>query len=287
MSNANNHESSKLYSTIFDYLQVSFPKTWKRIIFYTIMASESYSMKYFIDYGDGNFIDCFSAKDADQRMIRKAFMDVYQVLNKHRRQLPEKEQWSTFVFSINNEGKLKVNYGYDEIQSFHNKEVELEKQILSPSNANPVSSLVKTEAKKENTDLTGKMNDIENSLMSVKEELLKLNVNFKEIMSQTIELEKDINAYYYEDGIKKLCIISEKIKRINSDYSGIIADQLSSILINSFHVTEIIPVKGESFDPELHERINSAQIGSTIKSCLMRGWRFMDHTLVRAIVETE
>lgn len=128
---------------------------------------------------------------------------------------------------------------------------------------------------------------IESNLIATKKEIQCINDSFNSVVSQTIELEKAVNAYYYEDGIKKLCYILEKVKRIDSEFSDAISEELTNLLINNFRATMINPSPGEIFNSVEHERRDIATKGDTIISCLMIGWRIKDHIIIRAIVETE
>lgn len=284
MNSFNRYEDSTNYTKIYDILHTTFPKKWKNIIFYAIFAPTSYSMKYFVDFGDGRYSDCFSFKKTDRKKLHKSFIDIYQVLSVNRSQLPKKEQWTTFVFLFNTEGKFKVNYSYDKVTLVHNKEIELEDQIhsgcFSYDSVDELSS-------KADDDLSKKMCDIENVLISAKDDLNRVSDAFRDVISKTLELEKIFNAQQYEVGIKKMCIVTEKIRRIRSEYTDILSEEMTFILKNHFNVTEIHPSEGALFDSEEHERKDDSQVGEIIRSCVMVGWKTKDRTLIRAIVETK
>ena len=284
MKNYKNHETSMVYTKIYDILKATFPKAWKNIVFYTILNPTSYSMKYFVDFGDGMYIDCFSLQKTDIKKLHKSFMNVYKVLSTVRNQLPQKDQWTTFVFMFNAEGKFKVNYSYDDVSLVHNKEIELEKQIYS--NCYSFDSVSKSAPKSE-VDMSQKMCDIENALIAAKNDLNQLNDNFRDLISKTIELENTLNTQQYELGVKKMCIITEKLKRICSEHTDILSDEMEFILKNHFNVTEICPSEGAAFDSAEHERKDDSQIGKVIRSCVMKGWKTKERILIRAIVETK
>ena len=128
---------------------------------------------------------------------------------------------------------------------------------------------------------------IKSTLISTKNDIKCINEGFNSVVSQTIELEKALNAFYYEDGIKKLCYIIEKIKRIDSEFTEAILEEMVNVLTCNFQATMITPTPGDKFNSVEHERKDSNVSGETIVSCSMVGWKIKDRTIIRAIVETE
>lgn len=137
------------------------------------------------------------------------------------------------------------------------------------------------------SNYTLKIQDIETALLSAKKDIQILNSCFRSVIEQTISLEKTINSYYYEEGIVKICRLIEHIRRLKDDNAQIIAEELTYVLINTFHLSVINPMTGESFNPVEHENRDIANKGKKIHSCIMIGWKHNEKTLIRAIVETE
>ena len=61
------------YQSIFNTLQEVLPDNWHKVVFYAQYSENSYSMKYFVDTGDGQYTDCFNLKDIHKQDIIKAF----------------------------------------------------------------------------------------------------------------------------------------------------------------------------------------------------------------------
>ena len=61
------------YQSIFDILQEILPDDWHKVVFYAEYGESSYSMKYFVDTGDGQYTDCFDLKDTSNQDIIKVF----------------------------------------------------------------------------------------------------------------------------------------------------------------------------------------------------------------------
>ena len=103
------------YQEIFNILQEILPNNWHRAAFYAEYGESSYSMKYFVDLGSGQYIDCFNLKDIPKRDIIKAFSVIDSQIMPIRKELSKKDAWSVMTLVIDDEGNFKADFEYDDI----------------------------------------------------------------------------------------------------------------------------------------------------------------------------
>ena len=90
------------YQSIFNILQEILPDNWHKVVFYAEYGESSYSMKYFVDFGDGQYIDCFRLKGITKIMpIRK--------------ELSKKDTWTVMTLVVDENGNFKADYEYKDI----------------------------------------------------------------------------------------------------------------------------------------------------------------------------
>ena len=120
------------YTQIYELLQNTISVKWERILFYAVLSSGTYVMKYYVDSGNNQFVDCYSLENSDRSVIRKAFMSIYRILQSYRDNLPEEKRWSVITLIINSDGKFKADYDYADISdSFQAKINAWERKYLS------------------------------------------------------------------------------------------------------------------------------------------------------------
>ena len=101
------------YQDIFDTLQEVLPDDWRKVVFYVEYGENSYSMKYFVDTGNGEYTDCFKLKDISKQDIIKAFAVIDSKIMPVRRELNKKDTtWSVMTIVIDDNGNFKVDYEY-------------------------------------------------------------------------------------------------------------------------------------------------------------------------------
>ena len=103
------------YQEIFNILQEILPNNWHRVAFYAEYGESSYSMKYFVDLGSGQYTDCFNLKDIPKRDIIKAFAVIDSQIMPIRKELSKKDTWSVMTLVIDDEGNFKADFEYDDI----------------------------------------------------------------------------------------------------------------------------------------------------------------------------
>ena len=103
------------YQSIFNTLQEVLPDDWHKVLFYANYGESSYSMKYFVDSGDGLYTDCFKLKDIPKRDIIKAFAVIDSQIMPIRKELSKKDTWSVMTLVVDDEDNFKADYEYDDI----------------------------------------------------------------------------------------------------------------------------------------------------------------------------
>lgn len=118
------------YNKLFDCIKKFFPNQWEEIVFYAVIGNGRYSMKFFIDLGNGEKIDCLNMSSINKTALYKAFSNIYNDIQLQRASLTKHKHWSSFIMHINSNGKFNVRYDYDDISSsMLNKIKEIEKEI--------------------------------------------------------------------------------------------------------------------------------------------------------------
>lgn len=112
------------YQNIFDALQEVLPRQWHKVVFCVEYGESSYSMKYFVDLGDGEYIECFKLDGIPKHNIIRSFALIDSLIMPARRDLTKKDTWSVMTLSVDENGNLKADYEYDDISEepieYHN-----------------------------------------------------------------------------------------------------------------------------------------------------------------------
>lgn len=100
------------YQDVMERLKNLLPKRWKRVVFYAEYTSNSYSMKYYVDTGDGTYTDCFRQAGISDRKLERAFTDIYRILEPIRAELPASRRWTVLTLHVDGNGKCRADYDY-------------------------------------------------------------------------------------------------------------------------------------------------------------------------------
>ena len=103
------------YQSVFNTLQEILPDDWHKVVFYAEYGENSYSMKYFVDTGNGEYTDCFKLKGISKRDIIKAFAVIDSQIMPIRNELSKKDSWSVMTLIVDDEGNFKADYEYEDI----------------------------------------------------------------------------------------------------------------------------------------------------------------------------
>lgn len=103
------------YQSIFNTLQEILPDDWHKVVFYAEYGAGSYSMKYFVDTGNGVFTDCFNIKNVSKRDIIKVFAVIDSQIMPVREELSKKDTWHVMTLMVDDTGNFKADFEYDDI----------------------------------------------------------------------------------------------------------------------------------------------------------------------------
>lgn len=104
-----------LFQTIFDKLQEGLPERWEKTIFYAGYTEGSYSMKFYVDEGDGIYKDCYRLQTMKDSEMIKLFMQINEEIRVVREQLSDKERWNVLTMCVGSNGVFKVEFDYADI----------------------------------------------------------------------------------------------------------------------------------------------------------------------------
>ena len=107
--------NEKLFQIIFDKLQEVVPVKWYKIVFYAGYTKGSYSMKYYVDMGNGKYIDCFSLDGISNMQLMKLFVSIDKEIAEVRTKLDELEKWNVLTMIIDSKGSFKTDFDYNDI----------------------------------------------------------------------------------------------------------------------------------------------------------------------------
>jgi hypothetical protein len=103
------------YQGVFNSLHEVLPDDWCKVVLYCEYGENSYSMKYFVDTGAGEYVDCFNLKDISRKDIIKTFAVIDSQIMPVRKELSEKDKWTVMTLVVDDTGNFKVYYEYTDI----------------------------------------------------------------------------------------------------------------------------------------------------------------------------
>ena len=116
--------NEKLFQNIFEKIQDVLPHDWKRVMFYAGYTKGSYSMKYYVDNGDG-YIDCFNLGNIKKTQLIQLFMSIDKIISCERKSLEENNKWTVLSMFVSSDGMVKTEFDYTDISeniiSYENK----------------------------------------------------------------------------------------------------------------------------------------------------------------------
>jgi len=104
------------FQNIFDILQESLPEKWEKVVFYAEYTKGSYSMKYYVNSGDGMYVDCYDISKISKAQLLKKFMQIDKIFAFERNRLKDKEKWSAVTIILNRDGSFKSEFDYADIE---------------------------------------------------------------------------------------------------------------------------------------------------------------------------
>jgi len=107
--------NDKILQDIIDKLEELLPGGWKKVILFVGYTVGSYSMKYYTDNGNGQYVDCFSQNGVDKAHLIKLFMEIDRIISQERKNLDDKSKWTVMTMMVNSDGRMKTEYDYTDI----------------------------------------------------------------------------------------------------------------------------------------------------------------------------
>lgn len=104
-----------IYQTIFDKLQDFMPPKWDKLVFYAGYSNGSYSMKYYIENDEEQYIDCFSLQGVKKSDLIKLFIEINKDLSVERESLNAKQKWTVLTMIVDKSGKMRTEFDYADI----------------------------------------------------------------------------------------------------------------------------------------------------------------------------
>lgn len=104
-----------MFQSVFNHLQEVLPVSWKKLVFYAGYTEGSYSMKFYIDAGDGQYIDCFQIAGVDKRRLFMVFAEIDQVLARERDKQDATRRWNVFTMIVDSSGAMHADFDYTNI----------------------------------------------------------------------------------------------------------------------------------------------------------------------------
>lgn len=124
-------------------------------------------------------------------------------------------------------------------------------------------------------------------------EFSSIGESFRTMNELVIETRKELaearNAVCntFDDGVEELCKLYSEMYFTEDPHIEEKADVLAEILIRRFGAEPFEPEPDSVYCSELHEKLNYNDKGDTVAFCRVRGWKYKNRPLLRAIVETK
>lgn len=97
----------KIYSTLSD----SLPNEWKKLIVYAAFSESGRELRYYIQVGNGEYIDCFELGLPLEKVLSN-LINISSELTQVRDKLGEKDKWSVVTVLIDSKGNFKSDFDY-------------------------------------------------------------------------------------------------------------------------------------------------------------------------------
>lgn len=121
-----------IFQSIYEKLIPVLPQNWKTIVFRADYTKGSYSMKFYVDFGGGTYIECYNLANISRSALIKAFMDVNAIISTERRKLQDKDLWSVMTVIMGAEGSFRGEFDYRVIdENMISYQDEWEKKYIS------------------------------------------------------------------------------------------------------------------------------------------------------------
>lgn len=107
----NEIDYNKIACAVIDLL----PEKWNKVVIFVQYSDTSYSMGFYVDFGSGKYIDCYSLPDVSENDIYSVFSDIDAIVEPVYSSLNKKDKWSVMTMLFSCDGNFKVEYDYTDI----------------------------------------------------------------------------------------------------------------------------------------------------------------------------
>ena len=104
--------NNQMFQDVFDKLQDYLPNDWKKVLLFAAYTTGSYSMKYYVDCGDGSYKDCFHIPGISKAQLVKLFIGLDKILSVERKTLEENQKWSVLTMRVDDMGAMETEFDY-------------------------------------------------------------------------------------------------------------------------------------------------------------------------------
>ena len=106
--------NSQMIQRVFDCLEPALPEGWGKLVFYAEYDIASYSMEYYVKR-EKSFVKCFDIPGLSKKDLLDTFSEIDAVISGERKKLSGKELWTNMTMVVQDSGKVKVDFGYEDL----------------------------------------------------------------------------------------------------------------------------------------------------------------------------
>ena len=120
---------------IVSVLERTLPADWATVVFYAEYYEKAFSIEYFVKtWQQADFVKCFSIPGIKRSALLDDFIEIDKVISPERESLDPSKRWDTMTLVLQANGKIRVDYGYDDlVESPYLKKQELKRIYLGAS----------------------------------------------------------------------------------------------------------------------------------------------------------
>ena len=105
----------KYVQETFSQIEPFLPEDWSMVVFYAEYDVASFSMEFYVRRPKGKFVSCFDFGGVSEKALAQLFASLDKIMSAQRADLSEKELWSFLTMTVDDKGKIRVDYGYEDL----------------------------------------------------------------------------------------------------------------------------------------------------------------------------
>ena len=123
--------NEEMYQQVFDEISPFLPENWSRLLYRCFYTTGSWSMKFYVDRGTGEYVDCFKLAPSARTKILQLFQHLDQIIASFRNREPDNKKWTAMTLSVTETGDFHADFGYTDLsESTVNYTMEWEAKYL-------------------------------------------------------------------------------------------------------------------------------------------------------------